>query len=83
MLKTNPTVPFIGELFFQCCFYFPQLSSFTRYDPDGKGYIDHQHFLYMMGKAFAPGDESGTSKRIVEDSYNAISAHHQNQLEKQ
>lgn len=53
-----------------------------RYDPDGKGYIDHQHFLYMMGKAFAPGDESGTSKRIVEDSYNAISAHHQNQLEK-
>ena len=55
----------------------------SRYDPEGQGYIDHQHFLIMMGKAFAPGDNKGFSTRVVEDSYNTISAHHKNQLQKQ
>ena len=55
----------------------------TRYDPEGKGYIDHEHFLFMMGKAFAPGDDIGFSKRLVDDSYSTLAAHHQNQMQKQ
>ncbi|XP_072165535.1 EF-hand calcium-binding domain-containing protein 6-like isoform X2 [Diadema setosum] len=53
------------------------------YDPQSKGYIDHQHFLKMMGKEFAPGDDAGVSKRIVEESADTIESHHQNQLDKQ
>ena len=56
---------------------------YFRYDPEGQGYIDHQHFLIMMGKTFAPGDNKGFSTRVVEDSCNTISAHHKNQLQKQ
>ena len=54
-----------------------------RYDFNGKGYIDHQHFLHMMGKSFAPGDDAGVSRRIVEDSYEALENHHLNQMGKQ
>ncbi|XP_077999888.1 EF-hand calcium-binding domain-containing protein 6-like isoform X2 [Glandiceps talaboti] len=56
-----------------------------RYDPDSRGFIDHRHFLAMMGlgMAFAPGDDEGTSRRIIEDSYQTLDAHHQNQLDKQ
>ncbi|XP_070545178.1 EF-hand calcium-binding domain-containing protein 6-like isoform X2 [Ptychodera flava] len=57
----------------------------NRYDPDGRKFIDHRHFLAMMGlgMAFAPGDEEGTSRRIIDESYRALDAHHQNQLDKQ
>ncbi|XP_033107844.1 EF-hand calcium-binding domain-containing protein 6-like isoform X2 [Anneissia japonica] len=54
-----------------------------RYDPQDKGYIDHQHFLKMMGRAFAPGDTEGVSKRIVEDSQATLELHHNGQQEKQ
>ncbi|XP_071791136.1 EF-hand calcium-binding domain-containing protein 6-like [Asterias amurensis] len=54
-----------------------------KYDFDCKGYIDHQHFLYMMGKSFAPGDEIGVSRRIVEDSHETLENHHITQLNKQ
>ncbi|XP_022111865.1 EF-hand calcium-binding domain-containing protein 6-like [Acanthaster planci] len=54
-----------------------------KYDVNNKGYIDHQHFLRMMGKTFAPGDDAGVSRRIVEDSYEALENHHINQMDKQ
>ncbi|XP_006816237.1 EF-hand calcium-binding domain-containing protein 6-like [Saccoglossus kowalevskii] len=55
-----------------------------RYDPEYKNHIDHRHFLAMMGlgMAFAPGDDEGTSRRIIEDSYQALDAHHENQVQK-
>ncbi|XP_063969764.1 EF-hand calcium-binding domain-containing protein 6-like isoform X1 [Lytechinus pictus] len=53
------------------------------YDPNGKGYIDHQHFLKMMGKEFAPGDDGGVSKRITQESSDTLESHHQAQLDKQ
>lgn len=54
-----------------------------RYDQENRGYIDHKHFLKMMGKSFAPSDNDGISRRIVEESVDTIEEHHKNQLEKQ
>ncbi|PIK51186.1 putative EF-hand calcium-binding domain-containing protein 6 [Apostichopus japonicus] len=55
----------------------------NRYDLEGKGYIDHRHFLKMMGRSFAPSDNDGMSRRIVEESMDTIENHHKTQLEKQ
>ncbi|XP_071941657.1 EF-hand calcium-binding domain-containing protein 6-like [Antedon mediterranea] len=54
-----------------------------RYDPQDKGYIDHQYFLKMMGQAFAPGDSEGVSKRIVDNSQANLELHHDDQQQKQ
>ena len=56
----------------------------NRYDTEGKGYIDHQDFLYKLGGAqFAPSDTAGTSKRIMQDSYQYLDEHHQMQQARQ
>ncbi|XP_074648584.1 EF-hand calcium-binding domain-containing protein 6-like [Tubulanus polymorphus] len=51
-------------------------------DTKGCGFISHQIFLEKLGTNFAPGDQQGHSKRIVQDSYETIVRHNEEQLEK-
>ncbi|KAM4748693.1 EF-hand calcium-binding domain-containing protein 6 [Rhinophrynus dorsalis] len=50
----------------------------SRYDPDGKGYLTHQEFLEKLGIHFAPAD-SGPSTRIVEENQACLEKHYSNQ----
>ena len=44
-----------------------------RYDPDHKGFINHAEFLRTLaGEQFAPGDDHGPSRRIMDDSYKTV-----------
>ncbi|CAH1799481.1 unnamed protein product [Owenia fusiformis] len=55
-----------------------------RYDLEGKGYISHTDFLEeLVGHQFAPGDEVGPSRRIINDSYMNLDRHHADQQAKQ
>lgn len=49
---------------------------FGRYDDERKGHITHQQFLQKIGVNFAPGDDSGTSKQIVDSSIKTLDEHH-------
>lgn len=56
-----------------------------RYDLDMKGYISHQDFLEKLGLVFAPGDNlglQGTSRKMVEENYHNVLAHHEHQQAK-
>ena len=50
----------------------------VRYDGDRKGFLTHQEFLAQLGVQFAPGDEAGTSKAIVDNSIRTLDDHHAN-----
>lgn len=49
-----------------------------RFDEDRRGYISHQKFLHLIGVEFAPGDDQGISRDIVEGSMKNIEEHHMN-----
>lgn len=53
-----------------------------RYDTEKKGFITHQQFLHKIGVNFAPGDDSGTSKKIVDGSLKTLEDHHANMVMK-
>lgn len=57
-------------------------SSLTRYDPDRVGYLDHQEFLKRLGVNFAPGDDGGVSRVIVDNSEQTMDDHHANMVMK-
>ena len=55
----------------------------TRYDPEGKGFVTHPDFVnHLTGLVFTPGDEAGTSHKIVEGSYRTLGRHHRDQQAK-
>ena len=46
--------------------------------------MSHQDFLRRLtGTEFAPGDDAGMSKQIVDNSYRAVQEHHDRQRAKQ
>lgn len=49
-----------------------------RYDTERRGYLTHQEFRQKIGINFAPGDDSGTSKAIVDNSMRTLDDHHAN-----
>ena len=52
-----------------------------RYDPDGKGHVNHADFISgLTGTQFTPGDAVGTSQQIVTNSHKALEEHHHTQM---
>lgn len=50
-----------------------------RYDLEEKGHLTHQEFLQSLGVHFS-FEDSGPSKRIVEDNHQALEEHYNSQL---
>ena len=49
----------------------------------GKGFVTHSDFVYhLTGLDFTPGDEAGTSHKIVDGSYRNLERHHREQRAK-
>lgn len=56
-----------------------------KYDPDSKGFISYQNFVEKLGRVLLPGDNKGfqgTSRSMVDENYNNVLAHHENQQSK-
>lgn len=48
------------------------------YDEDGVGYMTHDQFLQKIGVNFAPGDDQGVSRAIVDGSLREVDEHYMN-----
>lgn len=51
---------------------------FRSYDEDKLGYITHDQFLQKIGVNFAPGDDQGISRTIVDNSLRELDEHYMN-----
>lgn len=55
-----------------------------RYDEDNKGYVSYHDFMEKIGApVYAPGDQTGVSRAIINESFQTIDKHLQKQQARQ